>query len=117
MRLARFLPLAAAFLLGSTFIAAAKDNPVLFWNQQALNATRLARNPPPVSALWFGSYHAAIADAVNGIEGRWQPWLVDKKAPAGAHVDAAIASAARTMLAQIWGQQANPHVFDLAYQE
>ena len=112
----------AAFLVGLlTTLAvaplAAVDNAVLFWNQQALNATRLARNPPPVSALWFGSYHAAIADAVNGIEHQWQPWLVSKSAPAGANVDAAIAGAARTMLQQIWGQQANPRVFDVALQE
>ncbi len=117
MRLARFLPATLLLTLSAAFSTAAGDNAVLFWNQQALNATRLARNPPPVSALWFGSYHAAIADAVNGIEGQWQPWLVEGEAPAGANVDAAIAGAARTMLRQIWGQQANPHVFDLAYDE
>ncbi len=101
----------------TTHCLVAKDNPVIFWNEQALNATRLARNPPPVSALWFGSYHAAIADTVNGIEGRWAPWLVDEKAPAGANLDAAIASAARTILRQIWGQQANPRIFDVAYED
>ncbi len=116
MRLAQTLCLVSCLVLGAIPLSAA-DNAVIFWNQQALNATRLARNPPPVSALWFGSYHAAIADAVNGIEHRWQPWLIDRSAPAGANVDAAIAGAARTMLRQIWVQQANPRVFDLAYAE
>lgn len=91
------------------------DNPVLYWNEQALNATRLARNPPPVIALWFGTYHAAIADAVAGIEGGWQPWLVTERAPHGADRDAAIASAAHTVLKAIWGQLANPANFDEAY--
>lgn len=93
------------------------ENAVLFWNKQALDATRLARNPPPVIALWFGSYHAAIADAVNGIENRWEPWLVNDHAPEGADVDAAVASAAYTVLKAIWGQQANPRNFDLALDE
>lgn len=97
--------------------AYAVENAVLYWNEQALNATRLARNPPPVSALWFGTFHAAIADAVVGIEGGWQPWLVKKKAPAGANVDAAISAVAQTMLREIWGQQANPRIFQVAYDE
>ncbi|WP_221031864.1 vanadium-dependent haloperoxidase [Actomonas aquatica] len=114
-RLAPLLAGVACLAATSPHLSYAETNPVLFWNEQALNATRLARNPPPVSALWFGSYHAAIADAVNGIEQRWEPWLVKESAPAGANVDAAIAAAARTMLRQIWGQQANPRLFDVAY--
>lgn len=94
-----------------------EENSVLFWNKQALDATRLARNPPPVIALWFGSYHAAIADAVNGIAREWEPWLVTEKAPKGANLDAAVAGAAYTVLKTIWGQQANPRNFDLALDE
>jgi len=110
-----WLWLCFALLLGSPSLRA--QNAVLYWNQQALDATRLARNPPPVIALWFGTYHAAIADAVNGIEGQWQPWVVKEKAPPGANVDAAIAGAAHTVLTKIWGQQANPRNFEVAYKE
>lgn len=111
----RLQTLAAFFvLLAST--ALASDNAVLFWNEQALNATRLARQPPPVIALHLGTYHGAIADTVAGIDGRWQPRFVTETAPAGADVDAAIAAAARTVLMAIWGQAANPHNFDVAYQ-
>ena len=92
------------------------DNAVLFWNEQALNATRLARQPPPVIALHLGTYHGAIADAVDGIVGQWQPWLVTEKAPADANVDAAIAAAAFTVLKAIWGEAANPRNFAVAYQ-
>lgn len=117
MRFLRLPLLLAGLLAGGALPLSAKDNPVIFWNEQALNATRLARNPPPISALWFGSYHAAIADTVNGIKGQWTPWIMDEKARAGADLDAAIASAARTMLREIWGQQANPRIFDVAYAE
>ena len=41
--------------------------------------------------------HAAIHDAVNGVERRYQPYTADLSSP-GASVDAAIASAARTTL-------------------
>ncbi len=109
--------LAAATQLFAGSSGQLEQNPVLFWNKQALDATRLARNPPPAIALWFGSYHAAIADAVNGIAGQWEPWLVEGKAPEGANMDAAIASSAYTVLKKIWGQQANPRNFELAYEK
>jgi hypothetical protein len=41
--------------------------------------------------------HAAIHDAVNGVQRRYQPYTADLSSP-GASVDAAIASAARTTL-------------------
>lgn len=107
----------APFASHAATSAASEENAVLYWNKQALDATRLARNPPPVIALWFGTYHAAIADAVNGIARRWEPWLVKEKAPQGADLDAAIAGAAYTVLTRIWGQQANPRNFQLAYNE
>lgn len=114
MKMLRIIIFAAA-IAGTT--AFAGDNAVLFWNEQALNATRLARNPPPLIALWFGTYHAAIADTVDGIDRQWQPWLVTEMAPAGADMDAAIASSAYTVLYAIWGQLVNPHNFDLAYEK
>lgn len=118
--LPRFLAVVCLFAISSALAAPSRqleDNAVLYWNKQALDATRLARNPPPAIALWFGAYHAAIADAVNGIAGEWEPWLVEEKAPEGANIDAAIAGAAYTVLNKIWGQQANPRNFDLAYEK
>lgn len=118
---ARFLSLLALSIAlcaaGGGAPAASTENATLFWNRQALDATRLARNPPPLIALWFGAYHAAIADAVTGIAGGWEPWLVTERAPAGADIDAAIAGAAYTMLKSIWSEQANPRNFALAYEQ
>jgi hypothetical protein len=95
----------------------AADNAVLYWNEQVLNATRLARNPPPIASLHFATYHAAIFDAVNGITRTHQAWLVNDPAPAGANIDAAIASASVTVLNALWGQSSNPRNFQVAYEK
>ena len=97
--------------------AIAAGNTVLYWNEQVLNATRLARNPPPIASLHFGTYHAAIFDAVNGITRTHRGWLVNDPAPAGASMDAAIASASFTVLNALWGQAANPRNFQVAYDQ
>ncbi len=93
------------------------DNAVLYWNQQVLDATRLSRTPPPIASHNMATYHAAIFDAVNGINRNWKPWLVQETAPAGADMDVAIASAANTVLNALWGQATNPHNFEVAYQK
>jgi hypothetical protein len=108
-----FLPLLAACLLPRP--AALGTNAVLYWNEQVLDATRLSRNPPPVAAVHLATFHAAIFDTVDGIVGQWQPWLVQEKAPAGADLDAAIAGAAFAVLNGVWGQETNPHNFQVAY--
>lgn len=89
-------------------------NSVLDWNQEAIDATRLARNPPPSAALYFATYHVAIFDAVNGISHTHQGWLVNDLAPAGANMDAAVAGAAHTVLNELW-TWTNPRTVQIAY--
>lgn len=84
------------------------DNAVLKWNEEAIDATRLSRNPPPLAALLFATYHIAIFDAVNGFTHTYRGWLVDDRAPAGASVDAAVAGAAYTVLEALWTPTSNP---------
>ncbi len=96
---------------------AAEDNAVLYWNDQAMDTTRLARNPPPTSSLFLATYHVAIFDAVNGITHTHQPWLVTDSAPAGANIDAAIAGAAHTVMVALWSATANPHNLQVAYEK
>ena len=110
----KFISFITLFCLGSASLWA---NLVLFWNDQVLNATRLSRNPPPIASLHLATYHAAIFDAVNGFDRAYEPWLVDEVAPAGADRDAAIASAAYTVLQAIWGNEVNPRVLRKAYDE
>ena len=91
------------------------ENAVLYWNEQALNTTRLARNPPPMSSLFLATYHVAIFDAVNGITHTHKGWLVNDPAPAGADMDAAIAGAAHTIMVALWSATANPHNLQVVY--
>src|ERR1700722_18460066 len=93
----------------------AAENPVFYWNTQALDTTRLSRNPPPIASLYFATFHVAIFDAVNGITPTNNGWLVNDPAPAGADIDAAVAGAAITVFNGLWGITANPRNFQLAY--
>jgi hypothetical protein len=103
------------FLLLVFFTAPLAANPVLDWNDQVLNATRLSRNPPPVAALHLATFHIAIFDALNGFDQSYKPWLVTEPAPTGADRDAAIAAAGYSVLQAIWGNEVNPRVLRKAY--
>jgi hypothetical protein len=103
-----------AFLIGTSSVRALAGNSVIDWNLQALDATRLARNPPPHSALYLATFHIAIFDAVNGITHTSHGWLVNDPAPPGANVDAAVASAAITVLNGLW-TWTNPRTLQVAY--
>lgn len=100
----------------SVATTAAADNAVLNWNNQALNAIRLARTPPPIASHHLAALHAAVFDTVNGIARTHRSWLVADAAPAGADIDAAIASASHTVIHGLWGQAANPQVYTSAYE-
>ncbi len=70
-------------------------NPVLQWNTIA---AELMTDPGPViDSRAFAILHAAIHDAVNGVERRYQPYTADLTSP-GASVEAAVAAAAREVL-------------------
>lgn len=114
MKFPRFLVAALAVLSLAAGSLRAADNSVLYWNEQVLNATRLARNPPPIASLHFATYHVAIFDAVNGITRTHHGWLVNEPAPEGANIDAAVAGAANTVLVALWGQSSNPRNFQVA---
>ncbi len=95
----------------------AADNSVLYWNEEGLKATRLARNPPPLAAEFYSTYHVAIFDAVNGITRTHRGWLVNDPAPAGADMDAAVAGAAYHVLRTRWSATSNPRNLQLAYEK
>jgi len=117
MKLPRIIVMALAAISFAGPLALAADNAVLYWNEQALNATRLARNPPPIASSFYAAYHVAIFDAVNGITHTHRSWINQDPAPAGADMDAAIASASFAMLNAQWGQAANPRNFQVAYDQ
>lgn len=113
MKSVRHVTVALVLFLGA-LSRAYSGNAVLDWNQQAIDATRLARNPPPHAALYFATFHVAIFDAINGITRTHQGWLVNDPAPAGADMDAAIASASITVLNSLW-TWTNPRTLKVAY--
>lgn len=113
-----FLPLVCAAVCATPFTSAhgaPVANPILDWNTEVVNATRLSRNPPPIAALHLATYHLALYDTVNSFTRTHQPWLVKESAPAGADMDAAIAAAAYAALGELWGKAANPYNFKTAY--
>ena len=108
----------ALFALAVGFAPAARaQNAVIYWNNEALDVTRLSRNPPPIAALHLATFHAAIFEAVNGISRTHTSWISHDPAPEGADMDAAIASAAHTALLALWKDEANPRNIEVAYQD
>jgi hypothetical protein len=80
------------------------SNPVIHWNRIA-NEIFPVDVGPVLDSRAMAILHAAIHDAVNGIERRYQPYTVALSSP-GAALDAAVASAARdVMLALTPNQQ------------
>jgi hypothetical protein len=83
------------------------DTTVLDWNQHAVNALHNAPTapipgagqPPQVSILHLAMVQSAIFDAVNLIDGGYQPYLTDlPPAPESASKAAAVATAAHHVL-------------------
>jgi hypothetical protein len=81
-----------------------RGNAVTRWNQLATEIFPVTIGPI-IDARAMVILHAAIHDAINGIERRYEPYTADLSAP-GASVDAAVARAARdVMLAVAPSQQ------------
>lgn len=86
---------------------------VLQWNMHASNAiVVVAGQPPHVSLLSFAMVQGAVYDAVNAIEGGYQPYLVSPPADGTESVDAAVAAAAFNVLADLFPSQ-EPDLQDL----
>ena len=75
---------------------------VLEWNMMALQAIETSQQSAPEAARSLAMVHAAIYDAVNGIDGGFQSYYVSGASPSGASAQAAAASAARTVLSQLF---------------
>src|SRR3954452_9996397 len=94
--------LAATMLL---FLSEASiANVVIDWNAIAAEAP-----PPsvtgPAHARILGYVHAAIYDAVNGVDRRHATYAVTTRAPAGASAEAAAATAAHGVLVRFYPMQ------------
>ena len=50
------------------------DDPIATWNEISEKAVKTAGAPPPVAALDFAIVHLAIYEAVESIDGRYEPY-------------------------------------------
>jgi hypothetical protein len=97
----------AVGLIPAASVAAAEPtNMVLVWNENAVNVIgQPATNTPPglgqgppLAAVHVAMVHGAIYDAVNAIEGGYEPYLPGLSAPSSASQAAAVAQAAYAVL-------------------
>ena len=87
-------------------------NSVTQWNAIAIQV--LASDPGLVlDSRAYAIMHAAIHDAVNGVDRRYQPYTADLSSP-GANVDAAVAAAAHDVLVVVSPSRQAPIEFAYA---
>ena len=75
------------------------------WNANTEQAILAAAQGPPVQGRFLAIVHAAIYDAVNGIEHKYTPYFVTERGPRGASADAAAVQAAYTALVALYPTQ------------
>ena len=85
--------------------ATAKADAVLDWNEQGVVAVLAAKQLPPDGARSMAIVHVAMFNAINAVERRYASYGFDVRGPAHASVDAAAASAARTVLEKLFPDQ------------
>ena len=97
----------AVLALGPTTSSSAPgENAVVHWSGVAASAIVVGRAPAS-SAVLGGMVHGAMYDAVAAVEGGLKPFATGVTAPPGASADAAVAQAARDVLAaRVPGQAA-----------
>ena len=94
---------AAAFLFSLLLAGAAqvRANEVLRWNRVATEVSAAAETDPLTESRMFAIVHAAIHDALNAIERRYEPYRTGVAAAPGASPDAAVAAAAHASLVEM----------------
>ena len=93
--------------IAMTASASARADAVSDWNVNAVNAlVGTAGQSPTVSTVHLAMVHGAVYDAVNSIDERYEPYLVNVRARGWYSRDAAAATAAyRILVAIVPGQQ------------
>src|SRR5689334_3553733 len=82
-------------------------NAVTQWNAVATDAFVPSQGTNPmVQSRTLAIVHAAIHDAINAIDRRYEPYTAGLAAAPGASVDAAVAAAARDVLVALLPEQA-----------
>ena len=87
-------------------------DPIAAWNQISENAVKAAGHPPPVAALDFAIVHLAIYDAIESIDGHYEPYNTRVPGATGSLSAAAAKAGHDTLVGLFPGQIA---ALDLAY--
>lgn len=82
-----------------------KADVILDWNNATLNAIRATRATPQFASRNLAMVHAAIYDAVNAVDGKHLPYLIQPSASAGTSVEVAAATAAYVVSASLFPTQ------------
>jgi hypothetical protein len=83
------------------------DNAVTYWNRVAAEAFVPSQGTNPLAqSRTFAIFHAAIHDALNAIDHRFEAWTPGLAEAQGASVDAAVATAAHDVLVALVPDQA-----------
>ena len=90
-----------------TMIASAGADEVTAWNEELWRLNLVVGNTPQPSTRVAAIVAASVFDALNGIEGRYEPIRVASAAPPGTSARAAAAQAAYTALAALLPGQLN----------
>jgi hypothetical protein len=104
--------LAVTVLTIMGIVNAQAGDPIEAWNLISENAVKAAGHPPPVAALDFAIVHLAIYDAVESIDGRYEPYYTRVPGATGS-LSAAAAKAGHDTLVGLFPAQSS--ALDAAY--
>ena len=110
----RMLVVNSLALAGLALCSTARADMVTDWNLNFEKAAKVAAQLPPIEVRCVAIVQTAVFDAVNGIERKYDPYLVAERGPHGARPDAAAASAAYTALKALYPAQAATFDAELA---
>ena len=80
---------------------------VLVWNDLTLRAIRYANIPPPMAVRQMAIVHLAIFDAANGIDPKYDSYLVTNTAPGECSLEAGTSTAAHHVLRTLFPKSAD----------
>src|SRR5580765_408200 len=94
--------------------ALSRADMVTDWTVNLEKAAKVAAQLAPIESRTAAIVQTAVFDAVNGIERKYEPYLVSERGPQGARPEAAAAQAACTALKALYPTQAATFDAELA---
>ena len=95
----------ALIVLAATLMTNARaEDPIAAWNQISENAVKLGKHPLPVTSVEFAMVQLAIYDAVESIDGRYEPYYTRVPGATGS-LSAAAAKAGHDTLVGLFPAQ------------